>query len=475
MGLHSFIVHGHFYQPPREDPLTGIIPKETGAAPFLNWNERIYAECYHPNAELGNFGRISFNMGPTLLSWMQQHDPVTTAKIIAQDRVNVQRLGAGNAIAQAYHHTILPLAKRRDKEIQIAWGIADFVHRFGRQPEGMWLPETAVDEETLSILARRGMRFTILAPWQAATTALDPSEPYRVSLPDGQSITVFFYQRELSGSMSFEPQITVNADLFAENILRTSFNPQKSRLGKPQVITLATDGELYGHHQQWRERFLARLVDGASSRLKLLPVYPALWLREYPVQEQVGIRSGTSWSCHHGIGRWAGGCGCTPGNGEWKARLRRAFNRLADEIDGIFVEAARPFFAEPDYLLERYIDVRLGRLDFQALVGELAGRSLDSAALYRLELLLQAQYERQRMFTSCGWFFEDLDRIEPRNNLAYAAMAIALTYQATGVDLGPVLTRELSLVVSQRTRRTAGQIFSNQFERTQTFLECAVH
>lgn len=467
MGLNGFIVHGHFYQPPREDPFTGVVPQEYGADPFPNWNERIYTECYRPNVDLGNFERISFNLGPTLFTWLQKHDPLTAARIIAQDRANLQRFGVGNAMAQAYNHTILPLAKRSDKELQIAWGIADFAHRFGRQPQGMWLPETAMDLESLQIMAQRGIRFTILAPWQAEALDLDTSQPYRVALPQGQEISVFFYQSELSGSLSFDPQMSINADRFAEQRLLAAFDLHKTRRGQPQVLTLATDGELYGHHQKLRERFLARLVDGATSRLDLHPVYPALWLQTHPAQEWVRLRERTSWSCHHGIGRWAGGCACTPGGGAWKSALRAAFDRLSDELDGLYFEAAARLVSDPALLRERYIAVLLGQVDFAHLVGQMSDRVLKSAEQQRLEQLLRSQFERQRMFTSCGWFFEDLDRIEPRNNLAYAAQAVSLAQSATGINLAPLVLRELTNITSPRTSLSAAALFHQHLQRTQ--------
>ena len=263
MAALSLSIHGHFYQPPREDPITGRIPNEVGAHPYHNWNERIHAECYRPNAELGNFERISFNIGPTLFEWMKKYDPTVHDLIVTQDRVNVQQYGVGNAIAQAYHHTLLPLASREDKVTQIYWGIADFEYRFGRKPQGMWLPETAVDLETLSLLADHGIEFTILAPWQAERDHLDTTEAYRVDLPQGRNITVFFYHSELSSCVSFNPTATANADFFSKDQILTHYLPKKSRSNVPQLLLIASDGELYGHHQQFRDRFLAHLVDGA--------------------------------------------------------------------------------------------------------------------------------------------------------------------------------------------------------------------
>jgi alpha-amylase/alpha-mannosidase (GH57 family) len=227
MMTRALCIHGHFYQPPREDPLTGAVPEEIGAAPYRNWNERIHAECYRANAELGNFERISFNVGPTLFDWMAQHDPDTSRKIVEQDRANVRQFGVGNAIAQAYNHAIMPLATSADKRTQVAWGIADFTHRFGRKPQGMWLPETAVDIETLTIMAEQGITFTLLAPWQADAESIDPTEPYLVRLPGGRSIAVFFYHQGLSGRVSFDPALTSNADAFAFHDLPWQYHTEK--------------------------------------------------------------------------------------------------------------------------------------------------------------------------------------------------------------------------------------------------------
>jgi len=466
MPIKALCIHGHFYQPPREDPLTGIIPTEPGAAPYKNWNERIHAECYRPNAELGNFENISFNVGPTLFSWLADYDPPTYQRILAQDQANVTRFGVGNAIAQAYNHTILPLAPASDKVIQIAWGIADFKHRFKRMPQGMWLPETAVDYETLTTLANQGIEFTVLAPWQAGKEPIDSTEPYRVPLPGGGSITVFFFQPDLSSRISFDPTTTADADLFASQELVRYFHPEKERQGDPQILLLASDGELYGHHQPFRERFLAHLLDGASVQAGIEPVFPALWLQSYPPRQEMGIQERTSWSCHHGVTRWMGECACAPQDARWKSHLRRALDRLASELDYLYFDAVYPFITKPRILRQRYIHVMLGELTTAQLVAEMTDRTLPSYQLKRLSLLLESQRERQRMFTSCGWYFDDFDRIEPRNNLAYAAQAVRLAQLATGEDLAPQAISELNLVVSPRTGLRADVVFRIHLERS---------
>ena len=474
MTIRSLCIHGHFYQPPREDPLTGAIPSEIGAAPYRNWNERIHAECYRPNAELGNFERISFNIGPTLFSWMADADPTTYHQIIEQDRANVRRFGVGNAMAQPYNHTILPLATHADKVTQIAWGIADFEHRFGRRPQGMWLPETAVDLETLAIMADMGIEFTLLAPWQADRDDVDPTEPYRVALPEGRSISVFFYHQGLSGRVSFDPSLTTNADAFALNDLPAQYHPEKLRRGEPHLLLVATDGELYGHHQPFRDLFLAHLLKTASAQNDIAPTFPARWLREHPPRHTIGIRERTSWSCHHGVTRWMDDCGCTPSESRWKAHLRGALDQLAGALDEIYVETLHPFIADPWALRHRYIHVILGALPAAELINEAAGRRLPEDETRRIHVLLKAQRERQRMFTSCGWFFDDFDRIEPKKNVAYAAQAVLLTRVATGVDLAPAALAALRRVESHRTGLRADKVFAKHLRRAREYGERAL-
>jgi alpha-amylase/alpha-mannosidase (GH57 family) len=462
---YSFSIHAHFYQPPREDPLTGFIPAEAGASPYSNWNQRIHAECYRPNAGLGNFGRISFNIGPTLFSWMEGHDAATCRNIVAQDRANFQAHGVGNALAQAYNHTILPLASYQDKVTQVTWGIADFEHRFGHKPQGMWLPETAADLETLSVLADSGIEFTILAPWQAHEPGARANQPYRVELPGGRAITVLFYNAELSGGVSFNPGLTFNADWFAAHQLKPGFMSDSSGDDEPQLLLIATDGELYGHHQKLREYFLAHLVNGASKAAGLAATYPGLWLRAHPPQSAIRLREQTSWSCHHGVRRWVGTCDCTPGDSRWKTRLRSAFDRLAAEIDRIYIEFALPYIPDPWLLRNHYIHVMLGRVTAAELIDEAALRHLPDEIQLKIHLLLEAQRARQRMYTSCGWFFDDFDRIEPQNNLASAAQAVRLVRRATGVDLEAVPLGDLHEVTSQRTGLQGDAVFLYHLRR----------
>lgn len=467
MGVTALCIHGHFYQPPREDPLTGEIPLEPGAAPFKNWNERILAECYAPNAAAGNMARISFNVGPTLFHWLEMADPTTAARIVAQDHKNLEHFGVGNAMAQSYHHSILPLATYQDKVTQVRWGIADFKQHFGHMPSGMWLPETAADDETLSVLAENGIEFTILAPWQAVGKNVDTSHPYRVELPGGRSIIVFFYNQALSTRVSFDAAATINADVFMRQIMQPEFKTLQNENSEPELVMIASDGELYGHHQKFRDKFLAYLLDGALKGTDIEMTYPALWLKNYPPYRTISIVQNSSWSCHHGVTRWMGACGCTP-NGEWKAYMRQAFERIATEVDEVYYHEAMAIVPDPWELRHRYIEVLQDQTTVEDLASDLAGKHLDEDVIHKLDILLRAQNERQRMFASCGWFFDDFDRIEPRNAVAYAAQAVWLTYQATGVDITPKALGWLHLVKSWRSKAKADEVFSHHLLRAQS-------
>jgi hypothetical protein len=459
----SFSIHAHFYQPPREDPITGEIPAEAGSHPYENWNERIHSECYRPNAILGNYKNISFNIGPTLCDWMEAHDSTSLDLIIDQDRENVRQYGIGNAIAQAYNHTILPIATYQDKVTQVTWGIADFTHRFGRKPQGMWLPETAVDIETLSVLADQDIQFTILAPWQAEEKNLDCTRPYKVSLPGRRSITVFFYHAELSSRISFDPGATRNADFFVQQMLKPQFKAYND--DHPRLLLIASDGELYGHHQIFRDHFLAHLLNGASGDAEIEATYLARWLQKNPPRRSVSIRENTSWSCHHGVMRWMGACSCTPEDGVWKAYLRKSFDYLGMLLDQEYLNKTSPIIEDPWLLRNRYIQVILGNISVKDLIEEAAGRSLSECDIYQVQLLLQAQFERQRMFTSCGWYFEDFSRIEPKNNIAYAAQAVRLTRLAGGKDLSDEAMQGLQHVFSYRTGLRGDVLFRKQMQR----------
>jgi len=295
-------VYGHFYQPPREDPFTGEIPRDPGAEPYPNFNEKITAECYRPNAEAGNFERISFDVGPTLATWIERAHPELHERILRADRVNVARYGVGNALAQPYIHSIPPLATLGDRRTLIAWGLTDFAHHYGRPAEGMWLPETAADLDTLGLLAERGIRYTVLAPWQAEDP-IDPTKPHVARLSGGRAITVFFYNGPLSNAVSFGDAATSNADAFAANLLPARLNTAKARRGEDQLLLIASDGELYGHHKPWRDRFLAHLTQRAAPERGFAVTTLGRYLRDHPAVREVRLRAPSAWSCEHGLAR----------------------------------------------------------------------------------------------------------------------------------------------------------------------------
>lgn len=460
MGTKAFCVHGHFYQPPREDPLTDTIPLEESATPFSNWNERILDDCYRPNTEEGNFANLSFNIGPTLSEWMEQNHPAVLSRIISDDRYNIEKLSAGNAMAQPFHHTILPLANRQDKATQIRWGIEAFKNCYGRNPAGMWLPETAVDLETLEIMALQGIEFTILAPWQSSSEGIDTRQPYLVKLSGGKAITVFFYERELSSNISFNPSITQNADDFVVHYLT-----DKYRTGsEDQLVLVASDGELYGHHQKFRYMFLKRLFTQSLISGGIQLTFPELWLKDHPAKEFTGICERTSWSCMHDLKRWSGVCDCTP-HPEWKEPLRIALNETAKAVDGVFIDETRHMVKDVWELRDLSILCRDKNFPLQSRLEGMGGTAISLEEEKRLRLLLRAQFERQRMFASCAWFFEDFDRIEPQNAVKYAANAIYLTEKATGAALSDGLLPFFTNVKSGRKELNAGQVFSEFLER----------
>lgn len=464
MSKHSITIHGHFYQPIREDPTTGIIPREDGAFPYHDWNERVHDQCYRPNAELGNFERISFDIGPTLFNWLLSHDPITVSRIVNQERRNFDRFGVGNGMAQPYHHTILPLAALHDKKTQVLWGIADFEHRFGHKPAGLWLPEAAVDEETLSVLVEAGITFTILAPWQADVVDLDMNQPYWVDLPGNQRIAVIFYDDELSMRVSFDPSATSNADHFLNNVLRPRFQLNGANPEAEELVTIASDGELYGHHQQFRDKFLSYLFHSPYHTEVAEYTYPGLWLQANPPEQTIKIKANTSWSCHHGISRWKEACPCSP-TGDWKANLRRAMDEVGAMLDAVYVKELQPCLNDPWRLVYQFVHVLHGKTSVKNLIQTECAMKLDEGFINRVDYLLRAQLNKQRMFTSCGWFFEDFDRIEPRNIVIYAAHAVWWTKLAADIDLIDPARELFSGVRSWRTGIQADSIFSAAIER----------
>lgn len=414
--------------------------------------------CYRPNTELRNFSKLSFNIGPTLSLWMANQAPEVLERIINEDKVNQAIYGAGNAMAQPFNHRILPLATSSDKRTQIKWGITAFESVFNRQPEGMWLPETAVDMETLEIMADMGIKFTILAPWQVKDVC--GQSPYTVELENGRSIVAFVYNGKLSSTMSFDSFATGNADAFAEFYLK----PEIDRYNQEQFILIATDGELYGHHQPFRDKFLAHLMNGAVRGIGLTQNWPALWLKKHKVSGKARIVENTSWSCHHGVDRWEKECGCTPGS-TWKSALKTGFDMLNDGIFKDYCELMTENGIEPLEARDEYINVELGLVGFSEWLKSQSHKGLNPQESERIRTALAAQFSCQKMFTSCGWFFDDLSRIEPCNNINYAAHSASLMHKATGKDYTGEVLSQLKEAVDRSNQLKAADYFKSAYQR----------
>lgn len=446
----SLCIHGHFYQPPRADPFTGHIPREPDATPYANWNERIAAECYTPNAEAGNFGRISFNLGGTLARWLDEHANATYERIVAAEQCHREAHAVGNGLAQPVHHTILPLARRRDKICQVRWGIASFKHRFGHEPLGMWLPEMAVDYETLEIMVAEGIRFTILSDEQVQGDLRVRAGPYRVRLPGAGGIAVFVRDKGLSNALSFGMPDTA----YVGEWLR---DQMEWRCCQDNLLLIATDGETFGHHHRQGVRVLSHILEtGGIHGCNLTTL--GMYLRQHPPQAEVRVVENTAWSCAHRLNRWVAGCDCTPGDSRWKGSLRRALDNLACDLDQVYVCETQRLGLDPWPLRDDYISVVLGQVDGPAFLAENGLSHLGDENAQRLLALLEAQFHRQRMYASCTFFFDDLDRHEPRYAIANGVRALILTRYATGNDLSHSFCRDLRVAVSGKTGRTAADI-----------------
>ena len=352
------------------------------------------------------------------------------------------------------------MAEYRDKVTQVRWGIADFEHRFGHKPEGMWLPETAVDDETLEVMVDCGIKFTILAPWQAKKSGVDTTHPYRVNLKNGRSIIVFFYQMDISTRISFDPAATSNADRFLVEYLLPAYTNNKQE----ELILAASDGELYGHHQKFRDKFMQRLISGPVLEGKVQYTFPGLYLLQHPVNKYCKIEPKTSWSCHHGVSRWMEECGCTPGS-TWKAPLRLALDEIAILIDQYYEREIAKIHSDPWRIRNEYIQVVLGKHSIIEFANEYSSRELNPEELKWFKALMESQVARQKMFTSCGWFFDELGRIEPRNNIGYAAQSILLVEYATKERLADKAASYLKNVVSTRSNITGSTIFHEYYKR----------
>jgi alpha-amylase/alpha-mannosidase (GH57 family) len=451
MRVRFICIHGHFYQPPRENPWLEAVETQDSAHPYHDWNERITAECYEPNASsrildahdritkiINNYASISFNFGPTLLSWLEQHEPSTYAAILDADRMSRERFGGhGSAIAQVYNHMILPLANARDRRTQVRWGIRDFEKRFGRLPRGMWLPETAVDTASLEALAADGIEFTILEPRQATrgNRPIDPTQPYICRLPSGRSIVIFFYDGPISRAVAFE-----NLLARGENLAHRLLAAFAESRDQPQLVNIATDGETYGHHHRYGDMALAYALDYINERkLARLSNY-GQFLAENPPKEEVEILEQTSWSCSHGVGRWQLDCGCNAAapsgwTQQWRAPLREALDWLRDQCAVIFEDEGKRVLRDPWAARDAYIDVILDRSDESVeRFFEKWGAGERSGMPTALELL-EMQRNAMLMFTSCGWFFNDISGIETVQVLRYAGRVIQIAEKVSGRTL----------------------------------------
>jgi alpha-amylase/alpha-mannosidase (GH57 family) len=475
-GERFITIHGHFYQPPRENPWLEAVETQDTAFPYHDWNERITVECYEPNASarildaterirriVNNYASISFNFGPTLLSWLAVNAPETYASILDADRLSRQRFsGHSCAIAQAYNHIILPLANDRDKRTQVRWGIRDFQHRFGHKPEGMWLPETAVDVTTLEALAAEGIAFTILEPHQAQGP-VDPTLPYVCKLPSGKRIAIFFYDGPISRAVAFE-RLLARGENFAHR-LTGAFSDKRAH---PQLVNIATDGETYGHHHRFGEMALAYALQFIEDNELARITNYGEQLERYPPAHEVKIAERTSWSCAHGVERWRSDCGCTtsssPGwNQQWRAPLRNALDWLRDELAQIFERHGRMLFNDPWAARDDYIEVILdrGEDNVTRFLDAHCTRASHSPQL-ALELL-ELQRNAMLMFTSCGWFFSDISGIETVQVLHYAARAIQLAERISGVELERAFLERIAPARSNHPERgTARDIYERE-------------
>jgi alpha-amylase/alpha-mannosidase (GH57 family) len=485
-------VHGHFYQPPRENPWLEVVELQDSAHPYHDWNERITAECYATNSAsrilddqnriirlVNNYSKISFNFGPTLLAWMEKHAREVYEGILDADgRSRTMFSDHGSAIAQPYNHMILPLAERRDKVTQIVWGIRDFEHRFNRRPEGMWLPETAVDLETLDIMADHDIRFTILAPRQArrirpsggerwydvSGERIDPTMPYVQPLPSGRKIAIFFYDGPVSKAVAFEGLLNRGESL-AQRLLG-AFDPFRER---PQLVHIATDGESYGHHHRHGDMALAYALHFIESRgLAKLTNYGE-YLERHPPTHEVEIFENSSWSCVHGIERWRSDCGCNSGghgewNQGWRAPLRDALDFLRDTLASAFAARAGAILNDPWQARDEYIRIVLDRSieNVEAFVGAQATRPLNRDEKITVIKLLEMQRHLMLMYTSCGWFFDELSGIETVQVLQYAGRALQLGKEIFGNGEEPRFLELLERAKSNiREHRDGKQIFEN--------------
>ncbi len=459
-------IHGHFYQPPRENPWTGEVDVEESAKPYHDWNERIAKECYEPNTKasildasgqvtesVNNFSKISFDIGPTLLSWLRRKDPKTYQAILAADRESaLKHNGHGNAMAQIYNHVIMPLCDRRDKITQVVWGIKDFEFHYKRKPEGMWLSEAAVDRETLSILAENGILFTVLAPHQALSVRrvgfnqrwhpvrnenVDSRHPYRILLRHGKQFHIFFYDAPISRAIAFQGLLN-NGDQLTQKLLNAFGRNESS-----QLVSTATDGESFGHHHRFGEMAIAYGVKKIEKENLAVITNYADFLENSVSRWEVALHENSSWSCSHGVERWRADCGCrinhAPGwNQKWRATLRLAFDTVKKTADHVFETQTESFLKDPWQARNDYIEVILDPSEAvrKNFLSRQCKKTINTEDQNKLWRLLEAQRFTLFMYTSCAWFFDDIAGVEPVQMMKYAlrAMELLQPYSPPGME-----------------------------------------
>jgi alpha-amylase/alpha-mannosidase (GH57 family) len=489
-------IHGHFYQPPRENPWLEAVELQESAYPYHDWNARITAECYAANAKsrvldgegrivriVNNYERISFNFGPTLLSWLEEKEPELYQSLLEANRRSAERFGGhGSAMAQAYNHMILPLSNDHDRRTQVLWGIRDFEHRFGRKPEGMWCPETAVNTPTLETLAEHGIVFTVLAPRQAARVrklggrgkwkevhgGIDPSRAYLCKLPSGREISLFFYDGPVSQGVAFE-HLLESGEKFAARLMDI-FDDHRDW---PQLAHIATDGETYGHHHRHGDMALAYALDQIERGGAATLTNYGQFLERHPPTHEVQIVENSSWSCVHGVERWKSNCGCNSGrpgwNQEWRAPLREALDWLRDTLGARFdaTDGGRRFLKDPWAARDAYIGVMLDRSgeNIERFLAEHCHDNLDHSLRRAGLKLLEMERHLMLMYTSCGWFFDELSGIETVQVTQYAARAIQLAREVLGEDLEPGFLDRLERAPSNIAELTNGRRIYEDFVR----------
>jgi alpha-amylase/alpha-mannosidase (GH57 family) len=483
-------IHGHFYQPPRENPWNNEIEQQPSAAPFHDWNERIFQECYKPNTEaviiddtgkvlrrVNNYEYLNFNFGPTLLSWIESKHPNTYAKILEADRKSIAvHNGHGNAIAQVYNHIIMPLANKRDKTTQIKWGIKDFEYRFERKPEGMWLSETACNNATLEVLIEEGIKYTILDPSQAEKirkigTAyweeviggrVNPKLPYRYfSKKQFGYIDIFFYDGPLSKNLAFDDVV-----FDAKRLMDSIDSAKMNNYDEDQLIALSVDGETFGHHKHFTERtisfLLSEYAETRGYKIVNFGEYLALHEPQFEVIINEGNRGeGTSWSCIHGVGRWKKNCGCHTGgyegwNQRWRRHLRNALNLLDSKLAVLYEIEGQKYFKNVWDARNDYIDVILTN-DTKEFFAKHSVKKLKKAEMQTAIYLLEMQKFAMFMYTSCGWFFSDISGIESQKVLEYAKRSIEMGEKVLGISLHEEFLDELEKAKSNKPEYKNGK------------------